>query len=165
MDFVEMVKAALCGLASIFIAFIFFVIYADIIEVVPFYVPAATTVHHRDIMVGVDVSTILMVFGAFWSIILVALFKDKVSPLKGVYLGLALWLFLMVVYGPFLGWGFFGFHGAEASLTEAQKLMVFESPWGYMFATFGIHVIYGLFAGLLNKHVLDLDKFKSNPTL
>lgn len=43
-----------------------------------------------------------------WSVLYVALFRDALSFRNALGLGLALWVLVLVVFFPVVGWGFFG---------------------------------------------------------
>jgi hypothetical protein len=60
-------------------------------------------------------------YGVFWSLVLVALFQDKTTVVKGNLLALGLWLILMIVYSPIIGWGMFGL-GAASQLAPDHPL-------------------------------------------
>ena len=44
----------------------------------------------------------------FWSVIYVMLFRDRLTFLNALWLALALWVVILVVFFPFIGWGFLG---------------------------------------------------------
>ncbi len=44
----------------------------------------------------------------FWSVVYVSVFRDRLTFLNALWLGLALWAVILVVFFPLLGWGFFG---------------------------------------------------------
>ena len=44
----------------------------------------------------------------FWSVVYVSVFRDRLTFLNALWLGLALWIVILVVFFPLLGWGFFG---------------------------------------------------------
>ena len=44
----------------------------------------------------------------FWAFIYVSVFRDRLTFLNALWLGLALWVVILVVFFPFLGWGYFG---------------------------------------------------------
>jgi len=71
-------------------------------------------------------------FGAFWGGV-AALVARRVTVVKGIALGLLLWLFMQVAVLPFLGWGAFG-----SSITP--KIAA---------ATLALHLLYGLSYGAL----------------
>ena len=45
---------------------------------------------------------------AFWTLVYVILFRDQLTFLNALWLGLALWVVILVVFFPILGWGFLG---------------------------------------------------------
>ncbi len=44
----------------------------------------------------------------FWSVVYVSMFRDRLTFLNALWLGLALWAVILVVFFPLFGWGFFG---------------------------------------------------------
>ncbi|MGH8219164.1 MAG: hypothetical protein ACREUT_11475 [Steroidobacteraceae bacterium] len=44
----------------------------------------------------------------FWSVVYVALFRDRMTFLNALWLALTLWVVLLVVFFPIVGWGFLG---------------------------------------------------------
>lgn len=44
----------------------------------------------------------------FWSVVYVALFRDRLTFLNALWLGLALWGVILVVFFPIIGWGVLG---------------------------------------------------------
>ncbi len=44
----------------------------------------------------------------FWAVVYVALFWDRLTFLNALWLGLALWVVILVFFFPLLGWGFLG---------------------------------------------------------
>lgn len=76
------------------------------------------------------------VYAIFWSIVLVAIFQQRTNITKGLGLALILWLIMMVIYSPIIGWGIFG-----ANL---------GNPGMYVIATLVLHAIYGLIVGWLD---------------
>jgi hypothetical protein len=87
-------------------------------------------------------------YGAFWSVILVAVAKENAGIKQGLILSLAVWLIMMLVMSPIIGWGVFG--GATAEVSQDAKLYLAPGP-KYPIATLVIHLVYGLVIGGLNK--------------
>lgn len=85
-------------------------------------------------------------YGIFWSIVLLAIFWDRTSIGKGVGIALILWLFMMFVISPIIGWGVFGV-GVGSSSVEVLKL---ESTFRYILFTLVLHLIYGIAIGWMN---------------
>jgi hypothetical protein len=88
-------------------------------------------------------------YGATWSMLLVALYGAETNVRRGVYLAVALWLFMMVVYSPITGWGVFGFGGSGHTLAADHPLYL-GAPVKYLVATLILHLIYGSIIGGLN---------------
>ncbi len=44
----------------------------------------------------------------FWSVVYVSVFRDRLTFLNALWLGLALWAVILVIFFPLFGWGFFG---------------------------------------------------------
>lgn len=44
----------------------------------------------------------------FWSVIYVMLFRNRLTFLNALWLALALWVVILIVFFPFIGWGFLG---------------------------------------------------------
>lgn len=44
----------------------------------------------------------------FWALAYVVLFRDHLTFLNALWLGIALWVVILVVFFPILGWGFLG---------------------------------------------------------
>ena len=65
----------------------------------------------------------------FWSLAFVALFRSNLSLVKALLLGFVLWIGVLVVFFPIVGWGFFG-------LGVSPKLIV---------ATFVPHLLFAVF--------------------
>lgn len=49
-----------------------------------------------------------VVYVTFWSVVFVALFRDDLSFVKALGLALVLWIGVLVVFFPIVGWGFLG---------------------------------------------------------
>jgi hypothetical protein len=44
----------------------------------------------------------------FWAVVYVSMFRDRLTLWNALWLGLALWVVILVFFFPLLGWGFFG---------------------------------------------------------
>jgi hypothetical protein len=49
-----------------------------------------------------------VVYVTFWALAYVTVFRDHLTFLNTLWLGLALWVVILVVFFPILGWGFLG---------------------------------------------------------
>jgi len=65
----------------------------------------------------------------FWSVAFVVLFRDRLSLRAALVLGFALWVVVLVIFFPVVGWGFLG-------LALSPKLMV---------AAFVPHLLFAIF--------------------
>lgn len=94
--------------------------------------------------------------GIFWSIVLVAVFGRGVDLVKGLGLAVILWLVMMVVYSPMIGWGFFGFGASETVASLG-------SPIKYVVATLVLHLVYGATIGWLNPVWITFERDETEP--
>ena len=65
----------------------------------------------------------------FWSVAFVALFRDRLSLRNTLLLGLVLWILVLVIFFPVVGWGFLG-------LAVSPKLIVASLVPHVLFAVF-----------------------------
>jgi len=141
-------KAGLIGALGSLVMFILMMAAIHGAGVAPFNMPPSAAFLER---IGMNVGPLPLVahfgYGVFWSIVFVALFKQKMNAWRGLALAGALWLFMMLVYSPIIGWGVFGFGAVERTADHALYL---GAPVKYTVATAVLHVIYGLTIGLLN---------------
>lgn len=64
-----------------------------------------------------------------WSVVYVVLFHDRLTFLNALWLALFLWVLVLVVFFPVIGWGFFG-------LGVSPKLIVASLVPHVLFAVF-----------------------------
>lgn len=91
-------------------------------------------------------------YGTLWAVVFVYTFEKDVSTKRGVQLAGVLWLFMMLVYSPIIGWGFFG--TGNAKLLSPDHPLYLNSTAGYLFITLLVHVVYGGVLGLLSRMVV-----------
>ncbi len=70
-----------------------------------------------------------ILYVAFWSIAYVSLFRDSLSLTKALVLGGLLWIAVLLIFFPVVGWGFLG-------LTVSPKLIVASLVPHVLFAVF-----------------------------
>ena len=70
-----------------------------------------------------------IVYVAFWSIVYVSLFRDDLSLIRTLVLSALLWIAILLVFFPVVGWGFLG-------LAISAKLIV---------ASLVLHVLFAMF--------------------
>jgi len=115
--------------------------------VAPFNLPPSAAFLER---IGMNVGPLPLLvhfgYGAVGSVALVAVWGRDASVRSGLVLASGLWLIMMVVYSPLIGWGVFGF----GSGYEPGSPLHLGSPIKYMGATLVLHAIYGAIIGGLN---------------
>jgi hypothetical protein len=91
-------------------------------------------------------------YGAFWSIILVALAGKGTNIIKGIGLSVILWLVMMLIVSPLIGWGVFGAGELpqEELYQEGGKLFLESGP-KYPIITLLLHLVYGISLGWVNR--------------
>ncbi len=70
-----------------------------------------------------------VVYVTFWAVIYVAVFRARRTLVNALFLGLVLWLIVLVVFFPVVGWGFLG-------LGVGPKLIVASLVPHLLFAVF-----------------------------
>lgn len=81
----------------------------------------------------------------FWSVAFVFVFRQALTLLNALILGLILWFFVLVFFFPVVGWGFFG-------LAVSPKLIV---------ASLVPHVLFAVFLWSLCKMMFGLQRHKA----
>lgn len=142
-------KASTAGLIAALIMFAIMYVGINVTGVAPFAIPPSAGLFVKVLGVSVPTAKILglimhFTYGIFWSIVLLAIFWDRTSVGKGVGLSLGLWLLMMLVHSPIIGWGFFGF-GADAT-----GILELGSAPKYLLLTLVLHLIYGVIIGWVN---------------
>ncbi len=87
-------------------------------------------------------------YGTLWSLVLVYGFEEDISLKRGLGFSMILWFFMMVVYCPIMGWGFFGF-GYSYLLRPDDPLYLSGGPM-FIISTIAVHLVYGACIGWLN---------------
>jgi hypothetical protein len=49
-----------------------------------------------------------VIYVTFWSVIYIAFFRERLTFLNALWVGLFLWVVILAVFFPFIGWGFLG---------------------------------------------------------
>lgn len=143
-------KAALVGALGSLVMFglIMFGIHGA--GVAPFNLPPSAAFLET---IGLNVGPLPLLvhfgYGATGSLLLVALYDQTTSLGKGLGLAAGLWLIMMVVYSPIIGWGLFGLGGSAHQLAADNPLYLGSSV-KYIVATLVLHLIYGGIIGGLN---------------
>lgn len=144
------IKALVVGALGSLVMFLLMLVGIHGTGVAPFNMPPSA-VFLEHLGMNIDPLPLLVHFGygAFWSVILVGLYGADTSLQKGLGLATVLWLVLMVVYSPLMGWGFFGVDGGGHQLAATDPLYL-GSPAKYILTTLILHGLYGAIIGWLN---------------
>lgn len=144
-------KAAIVGLVSSLIMLIVMILAIFAIKFTPFH-SLPSTAFLINVGVHSEIFSLFLHFayGTLWSVVLVYGFEEDVSLVKGLEFAGILWFFMMVVYSPIMGWGFFGF-GYSYLLSPTNPLYMSTGPM-YIISTIAVHVVYGACVGWLNEH-------------
>lgn len=141
-------KAALVGALGSLLMFIVMVIGIHVTGFAPInQPPSAAFLQQLGLKIGPLPLITHFVYGMFWSVIFVAVFKDKGNLTKGLGLAGVLWLGLMLALSPIIGWGVFGTGG---TVDDPNHAMYIGNTMKYIVMTLVLHIIYGLCIGLLN---------------
>ncbi len=148
----QFLKSATVGAVGSLVMFLFMVIGIHVTGMAPFKLPPSAAFLE---ILGLNVGPVPLLvhfgYGMTWSVVLVLLAKEHTSVAKGLFLALALWLFMMLVHSPMIGWGFFGF----GNVYEEGSKLYLESGPKYLIITLVLHIIYGLIIGYLNPLWID----------
>lgn len=87
-------------------------------------------------------------YGMFWSVVFVFACGKGAKLWQGLLLSVFLWLGLMLIFGPLIGYGFFGY-GSAHELAPNDPLYL-RQGYDYALITLGLHLIYGGIIGWLN---------------
>jgi len=143
-------KSALIGALGSLVMFVLMMFAIHGAGIAPFNLPpSAAFLEQLGLNVGPLPLLVHFGYGATWSLVLVALYGADTNVRRGLFLATALWLFMMIVYSPIIGWGAFGFGGAGHELAAGHPLYL-GSPMKYIVATLVLHLIYGWIIGGLN---------------
>ena len=88
-------------------------------------------------------------YGIFWSFLFVMVLKRGMTIAKGLGMGILMWLIMMLIYSPIMGWGVAGFGAAHHALS-ADAALYLGNPVKYLVMTLVAHLIYGLIIGVGN---------------
>lgn len=111
--------------------------------------PAAAFLYNLGIEYSLLATLLHYSYGTLWAIVFVYTFENEVSVKRGLQLAGVLWLFMMVVYSPIIGWGFFG--TGNAKLLSLGHPLYLKSTAGYLFLTVLVHLVYGFVLGMLSR--------------
>lgn len=110
--------------------------------------PAAAFLYNLGIEHSLFATLLHYSYGTLWAIVFIYTFEDELSVKRGIQLAGVLWLFMMVVYSPIIGWGFFGV--GNAKLLSSEHPLYLNSTIGYLSLTLLVHLVYGSVLGILS---------------
>lgn len=144
-------KAIVVGLIGSAVVTALIKLNINVTGMAPFNMPPVAVFLQQTLEITAQPAALALhfIYGALWSVIFVAVFKDKMTIAKGFGLSAVMWLIMMVVFSPIMGWGFFGF-GAEHSALAANNPLYLGNPAKYAVMTLVVHLIYGLVVGFGN---------------
>jgi len=120
--------------------------------------PAAAFLYN----LGLEFETISVLlhysYGTLWALVFVYAFEQKFSILKAILFAGVLWLFMMLVYSPVIGWGFFGIGNAQ--LLASSHPLYLSSTLDYLTMTLSVHLAYGVTLGFLSEKFISEESSK-----
>lgn len=142
-------KAILTGLGGALVMFIFIALGTFASDFAPYNVPPSKA-FLMQLGLGAQPVPIIVhfLYGALGSVVVVAFFGTKINWRHGMSFALLMWLIMMLVYSPIIGWGVFGLQ-PEVGLSEELML---GSGTKYILSTLVLHVLYGLAIGFGNEY-------------
>jgi len=144
---------ALAGFFASLAMFLFIYLGIEITAMAPFTVPPSAAFLYNLGIEGKAYALLLhFSYGVFWSYVFVYTFEEDASITKAVLLSVILWIFMMMVYSPLIGWGIFGF-GYAHHLAIDHPLYLANGPF-YLLFTLALHLIYGTSLGFLHNRWL-----------
>ncbi len=114
--------------------------------------PSAALLYNLNIDQPFLASFLHYCYGTLWAIVFVYANDEKYTLRKAILLAGVLWVFMMLVYSPVIGWGFLGI--GNAVLLDTNHPLYISTIPGYIALTFVLHIIYGLVLGLLTSRYL-----------
>lgn len=91
-------------------------------------------------------------YGTLWALVFVYAFERNFAVLKAILFAGILWLFMMLMYSPVIGWGFFGVSNAQ--LLKSTHPLYLSSTLDYLIMTLSVHIAYGTSLGFLAKRFI-----------
>ena len=96
------------------------------------------------------------VYGIFWALLFLLLFRRRLTPGNGMLLGLLMWLTLMLAATPLIGWGMFGTRAADYARVPDDPLYLRSMP-GFLVLTLLLNLLQGAMIGWLSKRWIGVD--------
>lgn len=152
-------KTVLIGLIATFAMDVGMNIMMVLFELSPTNIhPAAAFLYNLGIENN-SLSTLLHYsYGTLWAVVFVYTFERNFSVFTAILFASILWLFMMIVYSPVIGWGFFGIGNAQ--LLESTHPLHLTSSIEFLFLTLFVHIVYGGTLGFLTKKFISEENSK-----
>jgi len=141
-------KGAVAGFVAALVMFIPMIYLVNVAGVAPFNMPPSAAFAQA---LGIDVAPFVapalhFLYGIAAGLVYVLLFRSNLSPGNAFILAGGMWLILMLVFSPIVGWGFFGFGDAQA--LPASDPMHLGPPAQFILVTLGFHILFAVVMGL-----------------
>lgn len=141
-------KSVLVGFVGSLLMFGVMVVGIHVTGVAPFNMPpSAAFLEAFGLNVGPLALVVHFGYGGFWSAVLFAAFGRQTTVWHGLGLAGVLWLVMMLVLSPIIGWGVFG---TTAGTQPAEAALALTSTPKYIGMTALLHVLFGVVIGWLN---------------
>ncbi len=143
------IKAIITGVAATFSMDLLMIILMQLFGLMPTNIhPAAAFLFNLGIDEPVYATLLHFCYGILWAIVFVYTFEGQYTLVKALILSGILWIFMMVVYSPIIGWGFFGM--GYSTLLQPDHPLYISSVSGYLLMTLSVHIMYGITLGLVS---------------
>lgn len=151
--FWRMFNIGLAGFMASLVMFLFLYVGVEVTGIAPFnVVPSYAFLYNLGVEKAGYALLLHFCYGILWAYVLVYTFDDNLSIVKAVLLAVVLWLFMMLVYSPLIGWGVFGF-GYAHHLPVDHPLHL-KSSASYIAVTLFVHLVYGWVLGYISSRWL-----------
>ncbi|MDZ7771724.1 MAG: hypothetical protein U5K31_03145 [Balneolaceae bacterium] len=143
----NVLKIWLAGFVASLVMFVFIFLGVHVTGLAPFNVaPSAAFLYNIGVEVPIYAVLLHFAYGILWGYVLVFTFEDDLTVSKALGLSMVLWLFMMVVYSPLIGWGIFGY--GYAHLLSPGHPLFLQAGLAYVSVTLVLHLVYGAVLGL-----------------
>lgn len=140
----DVLKVALAGLISGIVMFIPMMYLVNVAGVAPFNMPpSAAFATALGINFAAPVAPVLhFLYAILGGMVYLLVFRDSLTVTNALVLAGVMWLIMMFIYSPIIGWGVFGFGDAQA--LPASDPMHLGPPVQYIVVTAGFHILYAV---------------------
>lgn len=141
--------AGAAGMIAGAVSFIPMRLMVTILDVAPFNVPPfkALAISFGINFVPFIGSALHFAYSIAAAIIFAIIFKPTLTMPRALLFGILLWLMMMLVLSPIIGWGAFGL-GEAQRLSENHPLHL-ASASIFMIVTLGFHIFYAMIMGAI----------------